>query len=112
MTNLLPRHNASGSRGGEGRKVCEAESRSRRQREEHRAIYSLASTGVFSVPAMVNLNFHAIVHQDAIYFKDSMNSWLPLISQGCYIKRAYPLWSQEQVCTFWHGSPLTSLRLA
>lgn len=41
---------------------------------------------------MVNLNFHAIVHRDAIYFKDSINPWLPLISQGCYIKRVYAFW--------------------
>lgn len=35
--------------------------------------YSLASTGLSGVPAMVNLNFHAMVHRDAIYFKDSIN---------------------------------------
>lgn len=58
------------------------------------------STGVFSVAAMVNLNFDAIVHRDAIYFKDSINPWLALISQGCYIKRAYVLLSQEQLCSF------------
>lgn len=58
------------------------------------------STGVFSVAARVNLNFDAIVHWDAIYFKDSINPQLPLISQVCYIKRAYVLLSQEQVCSF------------
>lgn len=111
VTNLLPRHNASRSRGGEGRQVCGAQRRSRRQRGERRAIYSLASTGLFSVPGVVNLNFHAIVHRDAIYFKDSINPSLPLISQGCYIKRVYALGSREQVCTFRRGSQLKGLQL-
>lgn len=70
-----------------------------------------ASTGVFSVPGMVNLNFHAIVHRDAIYFKDSINPRLPLISQGCYIKRVYALRAREQVCTFCRASLLRGLQL-
>lgn len=73
--------------------------------------YSLASTGLSGVPAMVNLNFHAMVHRDAIYFKDSINPRPPLISRGRYIKRAYVLWSRGQVCTFLHGSKLTALWL-
>lgn len=45
----------------------------REERQPNAVLIILASSRVSEVPAMVNLNFHAMVHRDAIYFKDSIN---------------------------------------
>lgn len=43
------------------------------ERQPNAVLIILASSRVSEVPAMVNLNFHAMVHRDAIYFKESIN---------------------------------------
>lgn len=45
----------------------------REERQPNAVLIILASSRVSEVPAMVNLNFHAMVHRDAIYFKESIN---------------------------------------
>lgn len=45
----------------------------REERQPNAGLIILASSRVSEVPAMVNLNFHAMVHRDAIYFKESIN---------------------------------------
>lgn len=47
----------------------------REERQPNAVLIILASSRVSEVPAMVNLNFHAMVHRDAIYFKESINPY-------------------------------------